>query len=137
LNLIDCLGALTIKQISIDPIGDEPLLADKYLVLSSVAAIVKYIEFIQHISIPPQSMKINLKSSEGTMLIDSFTAKSLELIVTNDGNTTKSLMGILNYTKTAAGARFLCSNILQPPSNINTITVRHQCIKEILSKEKL
>jgi DNA mismatch repair ATPase MutS len=131
------LGALTIKSISIDPSADEQLLADKYLALSSVAAIVKYVEFIQHISIPPQSMKINLKSSQGTMLIDSLTAKALELIVTNDGSSAKSLLGILDHTKTAAGARFLCSNILQPPSDINAIVMRHQCVAEFLSKEKL
>lgn len=48
-----------------------------------------------------------------------------------------SLLGILNYTKTAGGARRLRSNILEPLVDLDTINMRLDSIQELLQEEDL
>jgi DNA mismatch repair protein MSH4 len=69
-------------------------------------------------------------------MIDVVTAKNLELLGNiRDPASMHSLFGVLNYTKTPGGARLLRSNILQPPCDVETITLRQDCIQELTEKE--
>ncbi len=57
------------------------------------------------------------------MLIDRRTCSSLELVSnTCDGGNKRSLFGVINYTKTAVGARLLRAELLQPSAGRLIIT---------------
>ncbi|XP_037355926.1 mutS protein homolog 4 isoform X2 [Talpa occidentalis] len=110
----------------------------KYYCLAAVAALVKYVEFIQNSVYAPKSLKICFQGSEQTAMIDSSTAQNLELLINNqDCRSNHTLFGVLNYTKTPGGSRRLRSNILEPLVDIETIHMRLDCVHELLQDEEL
>ncbi|XP_070563567.1 mutS protein homolog 4-like [Ptychodera flava] len=110
----------------------------KYYCLATTAALLKYIEFIQNVVFAPNSLKVVFRGSEQTMMLDIGTATNLELIQNiGDIKSDHTLYGILNYTKTPMGARMLRSNILQPPSDLETITLRQDCVTELTENEEM
>lgn len=55
----------------------------RYYCLAAVAALLKYVEFIQNSVYAPKSLKIRFQGSEQTAMIDSASAQNLELLVNN------------------------------------------------------
>jgi DNA mismatch repair protein MSH4 len=49
----------------------------------------------------------------------------------------KCLFDVLNHTQTPQGARFLKANLLQPPSDLNTILFRQSAVSALLEDENL
>uniref|UniRef100_T1IXC0 DNA mismatch repair proteins mutS family domain-containing protein n=1 Tax=Strigamia maritima TaxID=126957 RepID=T1IXC0_STRMM len=118
--------------------GVELEIASKYYCLATAAALLKYIEFIQNIIYAPHSLKVVFAGSENTCLIDSHSARFLELTINlQNPKSTQSLVGVVNHTKTVSGARLLRANILQPPCDIETIEARLNCIGELTGSELL
>ncbi|XP_046376598.2 mutS protein homolog 4-like isoform X1 [Haliotis rufescens] len=112
--------------------------ASKYYCLATTAALLKYTEFIQNIMYAPASVKVIFKGSEQTTMIDASTAKNLELLQNRrDPKSEHTLYGVLNHTKTHGGARMLRSNILQPPSDFETICTRQDIVAELTEKEEI
>ncbi|XP_076454636.1 mutS protein homolog 4-like [Babylonia areolata] len=110
----------------------------KYYCLATAAALLKYVEFIQNIMFAPASLKIVFKGSEHTTMIDAVTARNLELLENQrDPKSSHTLYGVLNYTHTPGGARMLRSNILQPSSDLETVTLRQDVVKELTEKEEV
>nr|XP_044605404.1 mutS protein homolog 4 isoform X3 [Equus asinus] len=110
----------------------------KYYCLAAVAALLKYVEFIQNSVYAPKSLKICFQGSEQTAMIDSSSAQNLELLINNqDCRNNHTLFGVLNYTKTPGGSRRLRSNILEPLVDIETINMRLDCVQELLHDEEL
>ncbi|XP_032157565.1 mutS protein homolog 4 isoform X2 [Mustela erminea] len=110
----------------------------KYYCLAAVAALLKYVEFIQNSVYAPKSLKICFQGSEQTAMIDSSSAQNLELLINNqDSRNNHTLFGVLNYTKTPGGSRRLRSNILEPLVDIETINMRLDCVQELLQDEEL
>ncbi|XP_045212131.2 mutS protein homolog 4-like isoform X2 [Mercenaria mercenaria] len=132
-------GLLYVKQLCVPEYSSVELeVSSKYYCLAAVAALMKYLEFIQNTIYAPASLKIVFKGSENTTMIDVSTAKNLELLQNQrDPHSDHTLYGILNYTKTVAGARLLRSNILQPPSDIDTITLRQDAVSELIEKPEI
>ena len=73
-----------------------------------------------------------------TMLIDTITAKNLELVYNTIHTHTKrnTLLGVVDYTLTPMGKRLLRTNILQPPCNANIINNRLNAIEELCKNEE-
>ncbi|XP_075038033.1 mutS protein homolog 4 isoform X2 [Mixophyes fleayi] len=110
----------------------------KYYCLAALAALLKYVEFIQNSVYAPKSLKIRFQGSEQTAMIDSASAQNLELLVNNrDSRNNHTLFGVLNYTKTPGGSRRLRSNILEPLIDLETINTRLDCVQEMLEDEEL
>ncbi|XP_039767855.1 mutS protein homolog 4 isoform X2 [Ornithorhynchus anatinus] len=110
----------------------------KYYCLAAVAALIKYVEFIQNSVYAPKSLKVCFQGSEKTAMIDSSSAQNLELVVNNqDCRNSHTLFGVLNYTKTPGGSRRLRSNILEPLVDVETINMRLDCVQELLQDEEL
>uniref|UniRef100_A0A2K6GWV1 MutS homolog 4 n=1 Tax=Propithecus coquereli TaxID=379532 RepID=A0A2K6GWV1_PROCO len=110
----------------------------KYYCLAAVAALLKYVEFIQNSVYAPKSLKVCFQGSEQTAMIDSSSAQNLELLINNhDCRNNHTLFGVLNYTKTAGGSRRLRSNILEPLVDTETINMRLDCVQELLQDEEL
>uniref|UniRef100_W5K1S4 MutS homolog 4 n=1 Tax=Astyanax mexicanus TaxID=7994 RepID=W5K1S4_ASTMX len=109
----------------------------KYYCLASAAALLKYVEFIQNSVYAPKSLKVSFTGSEQTTMIDSVSAKNLELVINNRDQSDHTLFGVLNHTKTPGGGRRLRSNILEPLLDVDTINTRLDAIQELLQDEEL
>ncbi|KAJ8319978.1 hypothetical protein KUTeg_001565 [Tegillarca granosa] len=141
-------GLQYLKQLCVQEYNTvEMEVSSKYYCLAAAAALIKYVEFIQNIVYAPSSLKIVFKGSENTTMIgqitnknlkDAATAKNLELVLNSkDPKSDHSLYGILNFTKTAGGARLLRANILQPSSGLETIKMRQDVVSELTEKEEI
>ncbi|XP_061896651.1 mutS protein homolog 4-like isoform X2 [Entelurus aequoreus] len=110
----------------------------KYYCLAAAAALLKYLEFIQNSVYAAKSLKVSFKGSQQTAMIDSISARNMELVVNNkDHRSDHTLLGVLNHTKTPGGARRLRSNILEPLVDVDTINARLDAIQEMLQNEEL
>ncbi|XP_064639477.1 mutS protein homolog 4-like [Lineus longissimus] len=132
-------GLQYIKQLCLPEYNTVQMeVASKYYCLATAAALLKYVEFIQNIVFAPASLRIIFRGSEKTTMIDATTAKNLELLQNlRDPKSPHSLFGVLNFTKTVGGARMLRSNILQPPCDPETITMRLDTVTELTENEEL
>ncbi|XP_028395701.1 mutS protein homolog 4-like [Dendronephthya gigantea] len=131
-------GLQYIKQLCVPEFNAvEMEVSSKYYCLATASALLKYVEFIQNLVYAPGSLRIVFKGSEQTTMIDASTARNLELVLNaRNLGSDHCLYGVMNHTKTAAGARMLRSNILQPPSDVGTINTRLDCVTELLEKEE-
>uniref|UniRef100_A0A8C5R1I9 MutS protein homolog 4 n=1 Tax=Leptobrachium leishanense TaxID=445787 RepID=A0A8C5R1I9_9ANUR len=110
----------------------------KYYCLAAVAALFKYVEFMQNSVYAPKSLKIRFQGSEQTAMIDSTSAQNLELLVNNrDSRNGHTLFAVLNHTKTPGGSRRLRANILEPLIDLQTINTRLDCVHEFLEDEEM
>ncbi|KAK3083385.1 hypothetical protein FSP39_021201 [Pinctada imbricata] len=130
-------GIEYVKQLCVPEFNSvEMEVATKYYCLAAAAALMKYVQFMQNAIYAPGSLRIIFTGSENTTLIDAASAKKLELLQNlRDPRSDHTLYGIINYTKTSGGARLLRANILQPPCDIETITMRQDVVAELTEKE--
>ncbi|TKA26267.1 hypothetical protein B0A50_05046 [Salinomyces thailandicus] len=110
----------------------------KYYSVCCFAAVLKFAELGMYKVFPPRSLRIKYEPSEGSMMIDLSTIRSLELV--QNLHTAKSrdcLFGLLNETRTPMGSRLLRSNILQPLTNPDTLNTRYDALEELSTKEEM
>ncbi len=91
--------------------------------ISAAGALIDYILRTQKGKIPHIFPPQRLKSGD-IMEIDAATAKSLELTRTLSGERKGSLLEVMDYTLTSAGARMLQSYIAAPLADIDMINAR-------------
>lgn len=129
------IQTLTLKE---DAEAIKVAISAKFYAMSTVAAVLKFVEINHGISFALNSLRIKYEASEGSMLIDSSTVYNLELIqnVQNPQNT-DSLFGLLNNTLTPMGARLLRSNILQPLTDLDTLNARLDALEELTRSEEM
>ncbi len=71
-------------------------------------------------------------------MIDVSTIYSMELIQNlEDPKSPSCLFGLLNQTLSPMGSRLLRSNILQPLTNAETLTLRYDALEELTTKEEM
>ncbi|XP_056009857.1 mutS protein homolog 4-like isoform X2 [Ostrea edulis] len=130
-------GLQCVKQLCVSDFNSVVMeLTNKYYCLAAVAALVKYVEFTQNMILAPTSINVTFSGCENTTMIDATTAVNLELLQNiRDSKSEHTLYGVLNYTKTVGGARLLRANILQPPCDHGTISMRHEVVSELTEKE--
>ena len=99
---------------------------------------MKHVDLKWNLTFAPHSLRIKYQSSEGTMLIDSSTVQSLELIQNIQNAKSKdSLFGLMNETTTPMGSRLLRSSILQPTTDEDVLLQRHEAVAELTTKEDM
>lgn len=77
--------------------------------------------------------RISLLSTEGWMVLDTSTRRNLELVQSlRDGTTRGTLLGLLDETRTGAGARLLRKWVLQPLLHKDRIENRQDAVAELL-----
>ena len=109
-----------------------------YYAVCSFAAALKYTELGVMKTFPYHSLRIKYEPSEGSMMIDLSTIRSLELVQNLFNAKSKDcLFGLLNETLTAMGMRLLRSNILQPLTNQDTLNKRYDAVEELSTKEDM
>ncbi|XP_043502294.1 mutS protein homolog 4-like [Polistes fuscatus] len=115
----------------------ELFLKQKYYALAAASALLKYIEFIQHIVYAPKSIRIEFQGSPNTTVIDIESAQSLELVVSQCGQQNASLLSSMDHCVTPMGRRLLRASILQPLCNEEIIIERQNSITELVSNRLL
>ncbi|KAL9099753.1 MAG: hypothetical protein Q9163_004784 [Psora crenata] len=132
---MDYIQQLAIRQ---DLEAIKISLESKYYATCCLAAVLKYIELGLSLSFPFHSLRIKYEPSEGTMMIDSATSRSLELIQNLQSLKSKDcLFGLLNHTLTPMGARRLRNNVLQPSTDIDVLNRRYDALEELTTKENV
>ncbi|KAM0701102.1 hypothetical protein Q7P35_011463 [Cladosporium inversicolor] len=109
-----------------------------YYAVCCFAAVLKYVELALNKTFPARSLRIKYEPSEGSMMADLSTVRSLELVQNLTNPKSKDcLFGLLNETLTPMGGRFLRSNILQPLTNEETLGTRYDALEELSTKEEM
>ncbi|KAF2098960.1 hypothetical protein NA57DRAFT_39496 [Rhizodiscina lignyota] len=109
-----------------------------YFAVCCFAAVLKYIDHQLGSTFQRHTLRIKYEPSEGSMMIDVATIRSLELIQNLQNPKSRDcLFGLLNETSTHMGARLLRSNILQPSTDQPTLATRYDAVEELASKEEM
>ncbi|XP_018317051.1 mutS protein homolog 4 [Mycetomoellerius zeteki] len=115
----------------------ELIVKQKYYALAAAAALLKYVEYVQHMVYAPKSMRIEFQGSPNTTMIDIESARSLELVVSQSKQSIVSLLGTMNRCLTPMGRRLLRASILQPSCDESLIANRQSCVAELVSNHSL
>ncbi|XP_025075394.1 mutS protein homolog 4-like [Pogonomyrmex barbatus] len=115
----------------------ELIVKQKYYALAAAAALLKYVEYVQHMVYAPKSVRIEFQGSPNTTMIDIESTRSLELVVSQSKQSIVSLLGTMNRCLTPMGRRLLRASILQPSCNERFIADRQSCVAELVGNHSL
>lgn len=100
--------------------------------------VIKYVDLSLAKTFPIHSLRIKYEASEGSMMIDLSTIRSLELNQNLQNPKSKDcLFGLLDDTLTPMGSRLLRSNILQPLTDPSTLNTRYDALQELTTNEEV
>jgi DNA mismatch repair protein MSH4 len=93
---------------------------------------MRYVNDAMGIGFSFHSLRVSYSPSEGSVVIDPSTIRSLELIQNVENHKSKQcLFGLLNQTLTPMGARRLRTFILQPSTDAEKINARLDAVEEL------
>ncbi|KAH9158904.1 hypothetical protein LEN26_002646 [Aphanomyces euteiches] len=125
-------GADDLKRIAMNCI-DMSLLKN-YVVMGSVACLVKYVEFIQGIYIAKKTIKVIVNTAVPVLLMDYNTISALEVMRgARSGSTHQSLVAKIDSTFTSVGKRLLRTTLLRPYADTKTMYVFHPLLRAVKS----
>lgn len=105
---------------------------------ANTVQVLKYVDIELLVSFSPHSLRIKYESSEGSMMMDLSTIRTLELIQNSQSVRSKhSLFGLLNHTLTPMGVRKLKSNILHPSTDRDLLERRYGAVSELSTMEDM
>ncbi|RCH87680.1 MutS protein msh4, partial [Rhizopus stolonifer] len=112
-------------------------IATKYYCLAAISGAFRHIFETEGYRFAPHTIKFTYQGAEDTMMIDTITAKNLELVANTNSNTTRNtLLHVLDRTLTPMGRRLLRMNILQPPCSLEIIKDRLDVVQELSKSEE-
>ncbi|KAF9420065.1 hypothetical protein BGZ94_009231 [Podila epigama] len=113
-------------------------IATKYYSLAATSAAMKHMEESRNSIFINHSVQFKYRGCRESMLIDSGTARNLELTVNLSGHDDQgTLFGVLNHTLTPMGNRLLRTNILQPSKDQRAINSRLDAVEQLSHNEDL
>jgi DNA mismatch repair protein MutS len=95
--------------------------------LSAAGALIAYLELTQKGKLPALSPPSRI-APKAFMSIDAATRRNLELTETLSGERRGSLLSVMDWTVTAAGARELASRLASPLTDIAVLAKRHDAV---------
>lgn len=104
--------------------------------ISALAAVVEYLEITQKGNLPLLRPPVK-EAQRAAMQIDTATRKSLELTQSVNGGRAGSLLGVIDHTATAAGARLLERRLSAPSCRIDEINERQEAVAAFVDKPAL
>ncbi|KAI9894503.1 MAG: MutS protein msh4 [Vezdaea aestivalis] len=118
--------------------GLKSAIRDNYFATCCFAAVVTFFTSKSGVTFVNHSLRIKYEPSEGAMMIDRSTVKTLELIQNLENSKSKDcLFGLINHTLTPTGSRLLRNHILQPLIDVETLNVRLDALEEMTSKDEI
>jgi DNA mismatch repair protein MutS len=104
--------------------------------IGALGALLAYAELTQKGRLPPFAPPRRL--AEGSvMAIDAATRRNLELTLSLSGERARSLLGVIDRTLTAAGARLLAERIAAPLTDVDAIARRLDQVSDLAEAEAL
>ncbi|MCS6835157.1 MAG: DNA mismatch repair protein MutS [Anaerolineae bacterium] len=112
-------------------------LSDQPLAVGAAAAILAYLHKTQK-ALSAQLSSLRAYSTSSFMVLDPFTRRNLELTQTLRGGMVKgSLLGVLDHTVTAMGARLLRAWMAQPLLELGRLNARLDAVEALTRQEAL
>jgi len=115
----------------------DALLVDEYILLSSAYAVLHYTQRTLGVGISKNCLDIIINSGgKNRMAIDRSSLLQLELLTNaKTGKARDSLISTIDCTKTTVGSRLLRTNLMAPPSRMDTINARLDLVDTFLQSE--
>ncbi|PWN45007.1 hypothetical protein IE81DRAFT_309693 [Ceraceosorus guamensis] len=111
-------------------------IGDRYYALGACGALLKYVERSSNYALIHRSLRVRYSPPDGTMLIDTESARNLELVCNGvDRKSTDCLLGVLDCTRTPMARRLLVMNLLAPLTDQSTIQSRLDTVAELIEDE--
>ena len=105
--------------------------------LSSLAVLLDYVEEVSFGSMPVFSL-LEVDDAASSVFIDTATRRNLELTETRiDGDRKNSLLGNIDYCRTAMGSRLLAAWVLSPSADLGEIERRLNAVEELVHNQEL
>ncbi|CAB9512727.1 protein MutS [Seminavis robusta] len=126
-------GSQALEGIARDDFYDTSV-ANEYIVLSSVHAVLQYTQ--QHLGITflKKSVRLEVNSGGEKMIIDRCSLMQLELLANaKSGKTKNSILASIDCTKTSVGERLLRSSLMAPSTRTDTIASRLDLVDAFLA----
>ena len=130
-------GAETLQRLS-RPDTYNASLVNEYILLSSSHAVLQYAQLCLGAGLLRHSLTLDVNAG-GThrMNMDRSTMTHLELLVNaKSGKVPHSLVGTIDCTKTSVGGKLLRTNLMAPPTRLDTIHARLDLVEAFLSDEE-
>ncbi len=125
----DHADSLLRSQFGVTSLDGFGLTGHEYAVCAAGAAI-HYVNETQKASASHLS-EISYFETNDYLVLDAPTVNNLELVVSQDGNASHSLFGVLDETMTGMGARLLRQWVLRPSVRIGEIETRLDSVEEL------
>lgn len=130
-------GAHLLRRVARSETYDGSL-ADEYILLSSTHAVLQYTELCLGASFGRKCVQIYINAGgNNRMTIDRSSLLQLEFLANaKTGRTGESLIGTIDCTKTTVGSRLLRTNLMAPPTRVDTINTRLDLVDSLLDDEE-
>jgi DNA mismatch repair protein MSH4 len=132
-------GAELLRRLARQDTYDSTLV-EEYILLSASHALLHYTQnTLGAIALSKHCLDVRTHfGGRNRMEIDRSTLLQLELLTNaKTGRTQNSLIGTMDCTKTTVGARLLRTNLMSPPSRLDTIHARLDLVDTFLQDEDL
>ena len=109
------------------------------LALAAAAALLRYLTDTREVVLLPNTLVVSEDLPRSFVHIDSSTVRNLELVAPLSGRAAAQGGSLLSLfkPKTKGGQNLLRATLLQPSSDLGTISARLDCLEELLSNEQL
>mmetsp|Transcript_13037 Transcript_13037/g.19285 ORF Transcript_13037/g.19285 Transcript_13037/m.19285 type:complete len:842 (+) Transcript_13037:164-2689(+) len=130
-------GAELLQRIARPDTYDSTVVGE-YILLSSSHAILQYAQLCLGATYTRHSLELVIHSGgKNRLMIDRSTLLHLELLANaKTGKLASSLVGTIDCTKTSVGSRLLRTNLMAPPTSIDTINARLDLVDVFLQDEE-
>eukprot|EP00554_Chaetoceros_debilis_P011522 CAMPEP_0194105350 /NCGR_PEP_ID=MMETSP0150-20130528/5553_1 /TAXON_ID=122233 /ORGANISM="Chaetoceros debilis, Strain MM31A-1" /LENGTH=1464 /DNA_ID=CAMNT_0038793161 /DNA_START=358 /DNA_END=4752 /DNA_ORIENTATION=+ len=130
-------GADILRRVAREGAYDASIV-EEYILLSSSHAILQYLQICLGANFCRNSLDICMHwGGKNRMAIDRCSIAHLELLANaKTGKAQNSLIGTVDCTKTTVGSRLLRSNLMSPPTRIDTINARLDLVDTFLEDEQ-
>lgn len=111
---------------------------EEYILLSSAYAVLQYTQLCLGANFSKNCLHLSINvGGKSRMAIDRSSLIHLELLANSKtGKSKNSLIGTIDCTKTTVGSRLLRSNIMAPPTDIDTINTRLDLVEAFIGDEE-
>ena len=116
----------------------DATIVEEYILLASSHAVLQYSQLCLGASLTRGSLTLDVNiGGNQRMSIDRSTMANLELLVNaRTGKVANSLVGTVDCTKTSVGGRLLRTNLMAPPTRLDTINARLDLVDSLLDDEE-
>ncbi|KAL9191169.1 hypothetical protein ACHAXT_000875 [Thalassiosira profunda] len=130
-------GAELLRKLARNDTYDASLV-EEYILLSSSHAVLQYAQLCLGAGLTRGSLALDVNvGGNHRMNLDRATMANLELLTNaRTGRTANSLVGTIDCTKTSVGGRLLRTNLMAPPTRLDTINARLDLVDSLLEDEE-